>query len=142
MARWRYACPRTSLVTFSYSLQPLLDDIRAQRMPTDLLEIFDAANVPFYDGRPSCNTLPPEAYILPGCLIAELLDYRPPKSRDPILAKPECTRVVLCPTPESLWTDICLLNQKVGNTWTDEEALDVEARILVCGRILSSYHTY
>lgn len=30
--------------------QSLLDDIRAQRVPVDFLELFDAAKVPFYDG--------------------------------------------------------------------------------------------
>lgn len=30
--------------------QSLLDDIRAQRIPVDFLELFDSAKVPFYDG--------------------------------------------------------------------------------------------
>ncbi len=64
-------------------------------------------------------------------MIVELLDYRPPKGKEPELTTPEPTRVVLNPTPETLWADICLLNQKSGNTWTDEDALNVEAHILV-----------
>lgn len=31
-------------------LQSLLDDIRAQKIPTDFLELFDAARLPFYEG--------------------------------------------------------------------------------------------
>ena len=66
-----------------------------------------------------------------GCMIVELLDYRPPKGKDPVLEKPDRTRVVLTPNPETLWADICLLNQRVGLAWTDEDALEVESRILV-----------
>lgn len=66
-----------------------------------------------------------------GCMIVELLDYRPPRGKDPVLEKPECTRVVLSPNGESLWSDICLLNQKAGGVWTDAETLEVEAQILV-----------
>lgn len=65
-------------------------------------------------------------------MIVELLDYRPRKVTDPQLDHPETTRVVLMPNSETLWADICLMNQKSGNTWTDEDALNVEARILVC----------
>ena len=71
-----------------------------------------------------------------GCMVVELLDYRPPKGKDPELHEPKRTRVVLNPTPESLWADICMLNQKAGHTWTDHDALQVEAKILV-----RSYHS-
>lgn len=64
-------------------------------------------------------------------MIVELLDYRPIKSKDPALVDPERSRVVLSPNSESLWADICLMNQKAGNLWTDQEALEIEARILV-----------
>jgi hypothetical protein len=69
-------------------------------------------------------------------MIVDLLDWRPPKHKDPVLEKPEKSRVVLRPTVESLWGDIRSLNQKFGGTWTDQEALEVEARILVCFIIL------
>lgn len=64
-------------------------------------------------------------------MIVELLDYRPLKGKDPILEIPEKSRVVLSPNSETLWTNLCLLNQKAGNIWTDEDALEVEAGILV-----------
>lgn len=70
--------------------------------------------------------------VLAGCMVVELLDYRPPKGKDPVLEKPEKTRVVLTPNQETFWTDLCLLNQKAGSAWTDRDALEVEARILVC----------
>lgn len=64
-------------------------------------------------------------------MIVELLDYRPQKNKDPSPDKPDRTRVVLHPDSEILWADICLLNQKHENKWTDADALEVEARILV-----------
>jgi len=67
-----------------------------------------------------------------GCMIVEILDYRPQKASDPALEIPERTRTVLHPNGESLYADICLLNSTHGVKWTDADALEVEARILVC----------
>lgn len=64
-------------------------------------------------------------------MIVELLDYRPPRGKDPVLENPAKSRVVLSPNSETLWTTLCLLSQKQESPWTDEEALEVEARILV-----------
>lgn len=66
-----------------------------------------------------------------GCMIVELLDYRPVKAKDPVLVNPERSRVVLTPNSETLWADLCLMNVKAENVWTDRDALEVEARILV-----------
>lgn len=38
------------ILSLNIEIQALLDDIRAQRMSVDLLELFDTARVPFYDG--------------------------------------------------------------------------------------------
>jgi transcription factor SPT20 len=64
-------------------------------------------------------------------MVVELLDYRPQKSKEPALEKPERTCVVLHPDSATLWADICLLNQKAGNQWTDQDTLEIEARLLV-----------
>lgn len=64
-------------------------------------------------------------------MIVQLLDYRPPKGKDPLLEDPVASHVVLSPNSESLWQDICLLSQKLGSVWTDQETLEVEAKILV-----------
>ncbi|KAH9933385.1 uncharacterized protein B0H18DRAFT_983411 [Fomitopsis serialis] len=88
---------------YNHQMASLLDDIRAQRIPVDFLELFDAAKLPFYDG----------------CMIVETLE------------EPQKTRVVLSPNPETLWTDICLMNKQAGNAWSDLDALEVEARILI-----------
>jgi transcription factor SPT20 len=65
-------------------------------------------------------------------MIVELLDYRPQqRNKEAAPDKPERTRVVLHPNGETLFADICALNRKNGNKWTDRDALEVEARILV-----------
>ena len=66
-----------------------------------------------------------------GCMVVELLDYRPQRSKEPALKVPEKTRVVLHPNSETLWADICLMNRRNGSQWTDKDALEVEAKILV-----------
>jgi hypothetical protein len=40
-------------------------------------------------------------------------------------------RIVLYPNGETLWADIGLLNIRNGNTWTDQQAIEFEAKILV-----------
>lgn len=64
-------------------------------------------------------------------MIVELLDYRPEKRRDGPLTTPSKTRTVLHPDSETLFADVCALNRKSGGTWTDHEALEVEAKLLV-----------
>lgn len=66
-----------------------------------------------------------------GCMIVELLDYRLQKNKEPALENPERTRAVLHPNSETLWADICSLNQRHGGKWTDHDALEVEALTLV-----------
>ncbi|KAK0203109.1 Spt20 family-domain-containing protein [Desarmillaria ectypa] len=105
---------------FLYNNYSLLDDIRAHQLPVDFLDLFDASpNIHFYDG----------------CLIAELLDYRPQKANDPPLEKPGRTRTVLHPTPESLWADVCKIaatkKQQDGLVMTDRDALEIESRLLL-----------
>lgn len=99
---------------YNNQIASLLDDIRAHRIPVDFLELFEAARVPFYDG----------------CMIVELLDYRPQRNKE-TLDKPERTRAVLHPNAETLWADICSLNQKNGGKWSDRDALAIESRILL-----------
>jgi transcription factor SPT20 len=70
-------------------------------------------------------------------MIVELLDYRPQRNKEPTLEKPERTRAVLHPNAETLWADICSLNQKHGGKWSDKDALEIEARLLV-----SIYHHF
>lgn len=66
-------------------------------------------------------------------MIVESVDHRKPRLhvQQSTSKEPECVRVVLQPTPESFYADLCLLNEKNGNSWTDQEALEVESKILV-----------
>lgn len=100
----------------------------------DFLDLFDAARVPFYDGSFSCHsrsgTNLPSIFAI-GCMVVELLDYRSFNLNEPPPEKPTRTRVILHPNSESLWADICSLNQKYGSKWTDEEAVEIEAKLLV-----------
>lgn len=64
-------------------------------------------------------------------MLVELLDYRPKRTKDPPLEKPEKSRVTLHPNDETLWADLCLMNQRTGSKLTDPQALEVEAQILV-----------
>lgn len=66
-----------------------------------------------------------------GCMVVELLDYRPQKSKEPALKTPEKTRVILHPNAETLYEDICSLNTQNGSKWTDQDALEIEAKLLV-----------
>ncbi|KAH9893546.1 Spt20 family-domain-containing protein [Cubamyces lactineus] len=100
---------------YNNQIASLLDDIRTRHIPVDFLELFDQAKLPFYEG----------------CLIVELLDYRPTKSSDPELEQPEKTRLVLTPNDESRWTDICLMSQKSATPWSDADALELEAQLLL-----------
>ncbi|KAG6855908.1 hypothetical protein H0H87_009514 [Tephrocybe sp. NHM501043] len=100
---------------YNNQIASLLDDVRAHRIPVDFLDLFEAAKVPFYDG----------------CMIVELLDYRPQRSKEPTPDKPERTRAVLHPNSETLWADICAMNQRFGGKWTDRDALEMEARLVL-----------
>ncbi|KAN0137073.1 Spt20 family domain containing protein [Lactarius tabidus] len=99
----------------SPAFSALFDDIKANRIPVDLLELFDAAKVPFYEG----------------CMIAQIEEYEPSKSTETEELKKTVSKVLLRPNSETLFADLCLLNQKAGNNWTDKDALEVEAKILL-----------
>ena len=71
-------------------------------------------------------------FLLSGCMLVELLDYRPKRAKDPPLEKPERSRVTLHPNDETLWADLCLMNQRTGSKLADPQVLEVEAQILVC----------
>ncbi|CAE6359522.1 unnamed protein product [Rhizoctonia solani] len=104
----------------------ILDSIRAHQVPVDMLEMLDQANIPFYDG----------------CLIVEEHDHTltteetpsdPSSSDSKTKAQSNSAqkrRIVLYPNGETLWADISILNARNGNTWTDQQAIEFEAKIL------------
>jgi hypothetical protein len=76
-------------------------------------------------------------------MIAQIEEFEPPKTPDSQESQKITTKVLLRPNSETLFADLCLLNQKAGNSWTDKDALEVEAKILVRSfhRLLST-HTH
>jgi hypothetical protein len=68
-------------------------------------------------------------------MIVEIEEFKQVNSKDNSKeSKPlekTVTRVLLRPNSETLFADLCLLNQKSGNKWTDKDALEIEAKILV-----------
>ncbi|KAG8984099.1 Transcription factor spt20, partial [Tulasnella sp. 427] len=82
----------------------LLDDIRQRRIPPDWLQSFDQHGVTFYD--------------------VELEDHRDGAE------KASKERIVLPMDAESLWADILLERERSGKITTEEEALDLESRLL------------
>ncbi|KAF8329544.1 Spt20 family-domain-containing protein [Cantharellus anzutake] len=107
---WRFNQSGTCL--YHTPIASLLDDIRAHRVPVDFLDIFKQAKVPFYSG----------------CLIVELFDHR--DSADPNEAVPP-QHIVLWPTAEATWAELCSLNARDGGMWTDTDALNFEAKLLL-----------
>lgn len=68
-------------------------------------------------------------------MIVEIRDYRPDDQPDVFALH----RVLLQPNGETMYADICRMTQKSGSVWADQQALEVEARILVrrSSRLLS-----
>lgn len=112
-----------------------MDDIRAFRIPTDFIAIFDDAGIPYYNGAfvvfVAHRVLAADKFVS-GCMIVELLDFRPARAREPLLDRPDKQRVVLRPNAETIWSDICAMNAKTGSTWSDMDALRLEEKLLVC----------
>lgn len=136
-----------------------LEAIREQKLPTDLLDVLDEAGVRYYEGALTSSGCGWTGLtLLAGCLIVEVHDHRsapqPPALTRPGLSlsfqlnhprdappasKAEVYRIVLCPNPATLWTEIGLMDRKwqgekeeedaVG--LTEEEAVEIEAMILV-----------
>ena len=69
----------------------------------------------------------------------ELLDYRPLKPKDEVLTTPSAQRVVLRPTPETIYADIRRMSERSGRVWSDAEALAVEARIILWEHTILRY---
>ena len=84
-----------------------------------------------YQDRGINQASPPSA----GCMIVEIEEFTQANSKDNSKeSKPlekTVTRVLLRPNSETLFADLCLLNQKAGGKWTDKDALEIEAKILV-----------
>lgn len=145
---------------FESRTKDFLHYIRDQTLPVDLVDVFEQAGVPFFEG----------------CLMVEVHDHRKPTAsaaenstrseygrmdrnntelmylRDGgrygrrttgALGRPgapedtypgpdgvEIYRVVLQPTVEGVWNDLKAMDAKLGGIWSDEDALRVDAAIV------------
>ncbi|WFC94284.1 Transcription factor spt20 [Malassezia brasiliensis] len=150
----------TSASVYNYQRTDFLHYIRDQQLPVDLVDVFEQAGVPFFEG----------------CLLVEVHDHRKPTVtpdtssrleyarsdlahadlmylRDggkygmggsgmmgrsllrtqeayPSPNGVEIYRIVLQPTVEALWNDLKSLDTKHGGLWSDEKALQIESKIL------------
>lgn len=132
-------------------LLPVLDDAGVVYYDGSLL-LVSPLSFPFL------LTFPP---LPPGCLIVEVHDHRqspPPTSAPkpslsssfsisqtrevPSASKAEVYRIVLAPNPGTLWTELGIMSRRIEEEaraegrddvvgWTEEEALEIEAVILV-----------
>ncbi|KAH7094193.1 Spt20 family-domain-containing protein [Auriculariales sp. MPI-PUGE-AT-0066] len=119
---WSINNSAASHFLYTSPISSLLDDIRAHRIPNDFLSLFDQFGVQYFEG----------------CLIVALYDHRPrvsklAESRGPDDAGVDAQLIVLQPTHETLYADIkCIAEAEraQGRPWTDQQALELEARIL------------
>ncbi|KAL0096585.1 Spt20 family-domain-containing protein [Phycomyces blakesleeanus] len=112
---------------FSYKSQfkiliDFLSSIKNKQLPADLMDVFDEASCRYYEG----------------CLIVEIHDHRSPKkfhtngqNGSQSDSETQVKRLAMQPTAESLWTDIHLLSEEWGFPWTEQVAVEVEAKILL-----------
>ncbi|KAK9768613.1 Transcription factor spt20, variant 2 [Basidiobolus ranarum] len=100
---------------FSSSMKNFLDYLNKQRIPPDLVDVFDEAQCQYYEG----------------CIIAEIHDYREIHLADIHASNANTHRVLLTPNAETLWSDLCLLNEKCDSFWSEDFTLEVESKILL-----------
>lgn len=119
---------------YSYYLQEFLKYVKERRLPPDLTDVFDSAGCTFHNG----------------VIVIEVVDHRKPRTdgntteaakdgndanesekvADP--NTPTVKRIEMKPDAQSIWNDICLLNEEFNINMTESEALDVESKLLVC----------
>ena len=101
IAKFLYTSPMIAIFTA----------IKEQRIPADLIDIFEDAQIMFYES----------------CLIVELQDFRTRSH-----AQSRIVRVALRPTTESIRADLSLANERLGNhALTETQILQVEEQMLV-----------
>lgn len=91
-----------------------------------------------------------------GVIIIEVVDHRKPKAdtnnnveaskenaenkdNEPVAtgaSMPTVKRIEMKPDAQSIWNDICLLNDEANLNLAESEALNIESKLVVC------YHSY
>jgi transcription factor SPT20 len=115
-------------------VQEFLKYVKERRLPPDLTDVFDAAGCTFHNG----------------VIIIDVVDHRKPKVDNSESSKensesagdkeasvgsssPTVKRIEMKPDAQSIWNDICLLNEEGNLNLAESEALNIEAKLLVCG---------
>ena len=127
----------TSPLPLTYHVQALFDDIKAHR----IRKASSSSTLLWFPFMKVC-------YVLFGALynainqvryssrshdhrFLEMEDFKPPNTKDDKAPEKPVARALLRPNSETLFADLCLLNQKACNKWSDKDALEVEAKVLV-----------
>ncbi|KAI8582013.1 hypothetical protein K450DRAFT_230399 [Umbelopsis ramanniana AG] len=120
---------------FSYKSQfkEFLKYVKERRLPPDLTDVFDSAGCTFHNG----------------VIVIEVVDHRKPRvdsnateatkentdanEGEPVFDPntPTVKRIEMKPDAQSIWNDICLLNEESNINMTESEALDVESKLLL-----------
>jgi hypothetical protein len=133
-----YLSLRVLVITRDYlryaGLQEFLKYVKERRLPPDLTDVFDSAGCKFHNG----------------VIIIEVVDHRKPtkpdnnnadaseenKETDGETATTDATapvvkRIEMKPDAQSIWNDICLLNEEGNLNMIESDALNIEAKLLV-----------
>ncbi|EPX75311.1 SAGA complex subunit Spt20 [Schizosaccharomyces octosporus yFS286] len=147
--------------TYNGPVKTILHYIRMELIPPDCLEVFQNSNIKFYDGcltvriidhrhstsndsnqsQPSNAALSSKAPPPPPSSSSSLPTKSATNAETTMQpAVPASTQespsppvhyTVLRPTPETLYQDLCLLNESLAGQLSDENVLDLESKILV-----------
>ncbi|KAJ1970370.1 Transcription factor spt20 [Dimargaris xerosporica] len=133
-----------------------LDFVRDGIIPVDLLDVFYEANAPFYQGGliieihdhrpidrrgrkpelPIDDSHATSALVLSEGGSPDLTDVKPLPSHGSVpkplpTTQPRIVRKVLTPSQSTMWADFCLLNQTLPCSLSEEQALELEGRVLL-----------
>ncbi|ORX94805.1 hypothetical protein K493DRAFT_337632 [Basidiobolus meristosporus CBS 931.73] len=99
------------------ALPSFLDHLNNFEIPPEFLDVFDEAHCPYYEG----------------CIIAEIHDHRPIRAQAELTSdiRVEVYKIVLHPTSETIWADLCLMNEMRDAVWSEDFSLQVESKILL-----------
>ncbi|KAI9029285.1 Spt20 family-domain-containing protein [Hyaloraphidium curvatum] len=109
-------------------LRALLEAICDERLPAEFVDLFDSLGCRFHEGS----------------VVVDIYDYRTSTMGSLMAPRPlgqgalgdpsphRVTRAYLRPTTNTLWADVCLLNEQANHTdWSEDKALEVERAILL-----------
>ncbi|ORX50332.1 hypothetical protein BCR36DRAFT_412355 [Piromyces finnis] len=98
---------------FTFNNKTFIENLNEHTIPSSLLDVLDKQKCKFYNGNIAVE-------VRNHCL-----------NDQTELTSAEITRIWLHMTPENLWMDLCLLNERFGHPqWTQDASLEIESKIL------------